>query len=67
MKQLKEHVYSDVRKKPLISKVSVAANITEQSIRLWSKKKDIRLLAYPVMVILAEHYQCQIPELLENN
>lgn len=67
MIQLKQHVYEDLRKKPLINKVSEAAKISEQSIRLWVSKKDMRLLAYPVMKVIAEHYNVLIPELLENN
>jgi hypothetical protein len=67
MTQLKQNIYEEIRKQPLITKVAQTANISEQSIRLWSNKKDMRLLAYPIMRVLAEHYNVQIPELLENN
>ena len=65
MKQLKAHIYNDVKKNPLCNLIATTCGVSEQSIRLWSRKRDIRLLYYPVMVILAEHYNCMIPDLME--
>jgi hypothetical protein len=53
---LKDHIYNELRKQPLVTIVANAANVSPQSIRLWAKKRDIRLLAYPIMEKLAEYY-----------
>lgn len=63
---LKNHIMADLMRKPLINKVAERAHVSTQSIRLWVQKKDIRLLSYPLMQVMAEHYQCQINDLLEN-
>ena len=63
--KLKNHILKDMTRQPLITEVAKAAKVSEQSIRLWVKKDDMRLLAYPIMVVLANHYQTQIPDLFE--
>lgn len=65
MMMLKPQILEDLTKKELRSKLLSAVNVTDQSLRLWVLKKDIRLLCYPIMLKLAEHYAVNIPNLVE--
>lgn len=65
MMMLKPQILEDLTKKELRSKLLPLLDVTDQSLRLWVIKKDIRLLSYPIMLKLAEHYSVDIPNLIE--
>ena len=63
--ELKTEVYTAILKKELRMKIAQQTNLSEQSIRLWVIKKDLRLLAYPIVKILATELKCSIDELIK--
>lgn len=63
--ELKQEVYNAILKKELRMKIAQQTNLSEQSIRLWVIKKDLRLLAYPIVKILATELKCSIDELIK--
>jgi len=63
--ELKTEVYNAILKKELRMKIAQQTNLSEQSIRLWVIKKDLRLLSYPIVKILATELKCSIDELIK--
>lgn len=63
-RELKGSIYSDIQKKILRTKIAELTGLSEQSIRLWATKKDMRLLMFPIVTLLADHYKCKINELM---
>jgi hypothetical protein len=63
--ELKNEIYRDIQLKELRTKIASLTGLSEQSIRLWATKRDMRLLMHPIMLLLADHYKCQINELMK--
>lgn len=59
---LKPHILEELKKinGELNSQVSRVANVSNQSVRLWAIKNDIRLLAYPVIVKICNYYNYEL-------
>lgn len=65
LNELKDNIYRDIQLKELRTKIASITGLSEQSIRLWATKKDMRLLMFPIVTLLANHYQCNINELMK--
>lgn len=62
--ELKEDVAKYAMKPEVREMLAGLVSVSSQSIRLWIQKKDIRMLAYPIMLALAKELKCNIDDLL---
>lgn len=62
--ELKEEVAKFAMKPETREVLAGLVGVSSQSIRLWIQKKDIRMLAYPIMLALAKELKCNIDDLL---
>ena len=65
MQQLKDDVYIYIMQPSFRKKLMEETGLTDQSIRLWVYKKDMRLLCYPIMKLIATEMKCNIDALLK--
>lgn len=63
--QLKDSVADFIMKPENRIILGKLVDVSDQTIRLWILKKDIRLLSYPIMKHIATTMQCNIDELLK--
>ena len=63
--QLKDSVADYMMKPDNRTILANLVSVSDQTIRLWILKKDIRLLSYPIMKHVATTLDCTIDELLK--
>jgi hypothetical protein len=63
--QLKDSVADYMMKPDNRTIIGNVVGVSDQTIRLWILKKDIRLLSYPIMKHVATTLDCTIDELLK--
>jgi hypothetical protein len=62
--ELKPHVYDELKKKILRTRIARVTEMSEQTIRLWAVKKDVQLLRYDIVSEIADFYKTDIKSLL---
>jgi hypothetical protein len=62
--ELKSHVYDELKKKLLRTRIARVTGMSEQTIRLWAVKKDVQLLRYDIVSEIADFYKTDIKSLL---
>lgn len=62
--ELKPHVYAELKKKMLRTRIARVTGMSEQTIRLWAVKKDVQLLRYDIVSEIADFYKTDIKSLL---
>lgn len=63
--QLKDSVAEFIMKPENRTIIGKLVDVSDQTIRLWILKKDIRILSYPIMKHVATALDCTIVELLK--